>query len=333
MEQDIILQEKLIRYLQNDLPEGERTALQQQIDQSTELQTALQELQTILTGFKAIQVKQLDEQLETWENNMDQPDEGAELYTKVQAYLDGTMLETERLAFEKRIKDLPDNLKTILRDLEHIHSGFKGIQADDLKADMQNWEAAIQQKKEAPPLSIKPPQKPQIRVLSLWQKVAVAAALFGSILALVILLQPRSSAMDRLMADAKVNYQIPNVRSGDTVNPLHEGFLFFQQKDFHGAVVFFTEKLADTPSDEDVLRWTAYANFEDGAFSLAAEQFQQLADLESIRFSEEAAYMYALSLLPNNEEQGVAALQAIAKDTNHEFQADAQKVVDKLGKR
>ncbi|MEM6724215.1 MAG: hypothetical protein AAF598_09270 [Bacteroidota bacterium] len=333
MEQDIILQEKMIRYLQNDLPEGERMAFKEEIDQSAELQTALQELQTILTGFKAIQAEQIDQQLETWENQIDHPLEQAEFIAQVQAYFDGTMLESERLEFEKRIDDLPDDLANTFRELEQIHKGFQGLQLENLETDMQSWEAEIQDKKATLPTEERtnvPPPPPKGRVIALWQKVAIAAAVVGSILALVILLLPGGSSMDRLMANAKVDYEIPAIRSANDPNPLTEGFLLFQDKNYAQAAQFFEGIPADEPIYEDALRWSGYAHFEADAYQAAAASFQELADIESLRYGEEAAYMYALSLLPFNEAQGLASMRVIARDTDHEFQVQAQEVIDRL---
>lgn len=130
--------ETIVAYLKGELPEAQRQEFEQRLAADADLQSAVQDYQTILEGFKGMRHESLRQEIAHW----DPKDDRSEMEAQLQAYVGGGLDETAAAAFEQKLADNP-GLKQRLEAYQSLMEGFKGMQQESFSQEVANWAKSL----------------------------------------------------------------------------------------------------------------------------------------------------------------------------------------------
>ncbi|GAB1404013.1 MAG: hypothetical protein PHX54_01925 [Lentimicrobiaceae bacterium] len=167
-----------------------------------------------------------------------------------------------------------------------------------------------------------------------WQLITAAVVAILIIAGGALLLtQQRSYTADKLFSmyyDA--NRSIELTRSGNA--NIVEAILKFQQKDFQGASLLFAEILDKDSSNIAVWFYNGISYIETNRIDDAVKAFKYIIDDKNNLYVEHAEWYLGLCYLKNEQiDFAVDQFRMIAADKNNYHQQDADKILEKLGRK
>lgn len=235
----------------------------------------------------------------------------------IEHYLDGSLSDTERLAFEERVSREAE-LRAQVEEMTLIREGIMRASRKEVLKSLKELEATL----------------PEVEtpVIALWRNTWLQVAAGISLLAVcAYLLWPRPQEPTQLFAEYFEPYPniiMPTVRgvveNDSTVKA--QAFRAYDQNDYELAIQLF-EKLST--QDEAVLLYLGNSYLASGQPEKALLLFEKVLNNYDV-FDEQAEWYVAVSYLKLEErEKARAALQkVVARESS--YKSKAQLILDKL---
>ncbi len=242
-----------------------------------------------------------------------------EKYTFFDAFLDGTLSDPQREAFEKRLKE-----SSALRDEFALYREAR----EAITARMQ-WESSA-----APFLetlnafsSTHFKAKPRARIRTLahrrWSIRAAGAA--AAVLLIVIVWQPwQRDLYTRFAHHPRAEL---TDRSGDA-RDLIDGERAYNQQDYAAAAAAFGRYLEASPADSDVLFYRGISLLELGQTDAALQHFRRLFDTDT-HYRDAGAWYLGLTYLRREQRDSTAWYLSRLRGSS-EYSTEARRLLRKL---
>jgi tetratricopeptide (TPR) repeat protein len=235
----------------------------------------------------------------------------------IEHYLDGSLSDTERLAFEERVGSEAE-LRAQVEEMKLIREGIVRASRKEVLKSLQALEATLP--------SVEAP------VVPLWRNTWLQLAAGISLLAVVAyMLWPRTQEPAQLFAEHFEPYPniiMPTVRgvveNDSTVKA--QAFRAYDQHDYGLAIQLF-EKLS--VHDEAVLLYLGNSYLANGQPEKALPLFEKVLDEYAV-FDEQAEWYVAVSYLKleEREKARVALKKVVAREGS--YTSKAQLILEKL---
>lgn len=235
----------------------------------------------------------------------------------IEHYLDGSLSDTERLAFEERLK-LEDELRAQVEEMKVIREGILRASRKEVLKSIQALEATLPAV-EAP-------------VIPLWRNTWLQVAAGISLLAVcAYLLWPRTQEPTQLFAEYFEPYPniiMPTVRgvveNDSTVKA--QAYRAYDQQNFTEAIRLFE---AVQQKDEGVFLYLGNSYLASGQPERALPLFEKVLNNYDV-FDEQAEWYVAVSYLKleEREKAKVALQKVVARESSYE--SKAQLILEKL---
>lgn len=235
----------------------------------------------------------------------------------IEHYLDGSLSDTDRLAFEERLK-LEDELRAQVEEMKVIREGIVRASRKEVLKSLKELEATLPEV-EAP-------------IIPLWRTTWLQVAAGISLLALcVYLLWPRTQEPAQLFAEYFEPYPniiMPTVRgvveNDSTVKA--QAYRAYDQQNYAEAIRLFE---AVQQKDEGVLLYLGNSYLANGQPEKALPLFEKVLNNYDV-FDEQAEWYVAVSYLKLEErEKAREALQkVVARESS--YKSKAQLILEKL---
>lgn len=254
-----------------------------------------------------------------------------EILDKIEAYLNGDMSPQDEAQFDTEIEQNPE-LAAAVDNFGVANDAIELLIEDNLRAELNNLKAEESVSQGNNVVSINK-NKPVAKMRSLRTYFAAAASV-----ALLLGFFGMNWAGDNysnaaLGEEMYSGYDLPNVRSGNnTVHPFSEGLTAFQNKNYDQAIQFFKGIVVDDPRYPEAQFYLGQAYLESDNFGEAAKQFEKVAMLNDIRYTEYAEWYQIIAQLSSGETDANfdKLLTKIAGDKDHTFNKQAMELVGKL---
>ncbi len=242
----------------------------------------------------------------------------------IEKFIAGEMNEDELRWFSKELQfntELSTELK-LDKDLDKI------LVDEDIVEFRRKLVSVFNESKEAraPKLIRMQPQKWQLAVAA---TIAVLMLIGGSLL----FTQQRSYTPEKLFSmyyDSDKSIEL--TRSGNA--NIVEAVLKFQQKDFQGASLLFAEILDNDPTNMAVWFYNGVSYIETGRIDDAIMAFKYIVDDKKNLYVEHAGWYLGLCYLKNEQiDFAVDQFHKIAVDPNNYHQKEAERILEKLGRK
>ena len=259
-----------------------------------------------------------------------------ERYEQIEAYLDGSMTEEQRLSFEQEIAE-DESLRSEVDLHREIHSAIESrSQVDAFRNLLSEVDAETQVAGKTRSID---PEQSRSRSIPVTRWLAIAAAVLVFFIAGIQFFGPGVSdpatlAMNRLPA-----YEIPSpTRSSATeLEQLRaEAYVHFEMGAFPEAIAVFERVLEEDPEDLEVRFFKAQAHMWQEEYFLAYQEYSEVESVTGNFYSEDAEWGMALALLAEEQLDNAAALLMQIEERNSKFwkpAADLLKDVEKLRKK
>lgn len=286
--------EEIEGFCLGSLPNAKRSAFEARLESDHALQHQVKLIQSILDGFSAIRTENLAAQMNSWAI-ASQETEDAEL---IEWYLSGDLGPKAQHFVEKRRKTDPE-FDALFKSQQSLIDGFEAAREASFVDQMAKWEEEA--KSETP-----------VRRLNPWiKRMSIASAIL-----LLVGIGGRSYmksqySNEKLFASF---YQVPNI--GGTLGGQNvEGF----KEDFSTA----HRSLQAQQFDEAIQQFTRLQT------NLPALELDPLA---SSYYQNNLQWSLLLARLGNDSTgpEFFTELRAVASDSSHEYQSNAQALLDKL---
>lgn len=235
----------------------------------------------------------------------------------IEHYLDGKLSDTERLAFEERVRSEAE-LRAQVEEMKLIREGIVWASRKEVLKSLKELEATLPEV-EAP-------------VIPLWRNTWLQVAAGISLLAVcAYLLWPRTQEPAQLFAEYFEPYPniiMPTVRgvveNDSTVKA--QAFRAYDQQDYAQAIQLF-EKLST--QDEAVLLYLGNSYLASGQPEKALVLFEKVLNDYDV-FDEQAEWYVAVSYLKleEREKAKVALQKVVARESS--YKSKAQLILEKL---
>lgn len=235
----------------------------------------------------------------------------------IEHYLDGSLSETERLAFEERVSGDAE-LRAQVEEMRLIREGIVRASRKVVLKSLQELEATLP--------AVETP------VIPLWRKTWLQVAAGISLLALcVYLLWPRTQEPAQLFAEYFEPYPniiMPTVRGviENDSTAKAQGFRAYDQQNYAEAIRLFE---AVQQKDEGVFLYLGNSYLANGQPEKALPLFEKVLNNYDV-FDEQAEWYVAVSYLKLEErEKAREALQkVVARESS--YKSKAQLILEKL---
>mgnify|MGYP000158873017 CR=1 FL=1 len=294
MDEQVYTLEEIEGFCLGSLPKAKRSAFEARLETDNALQHQVKLIQSILDGFSAIRSEDLAAKMKSWAR-ASQETEDAEV---IEWYMGGDLGRKAQDFVEKRRETDPE-FEALFKSQESLLDGFEAAREASFVDQMAKWEEEA--KTETP-----------VRRLNPWiKRLSIASAIL-----LLVGIGGRSYmksqySNDKLFASF---YQMPNIGGtlgGQNVEGFKENFSSahrsLQAQQFDEAIQRFTRLQTDLPALE-------------------------LDPLANSYYEDNLQWSLLLAQLGNDStgQEFYIELQAIADDASHEYQSNAQALLDKL---
>lgn len=242
----------------------------------------------------------------------------------IEKFIAGEMNEDELRWFSKELQfntELSTELK-LDKDLDKI------LVDEDIVEFQRKLVSVFKESKETrvPKIVRMQPQKWQLAVAA---TIAVLMIIGGSLL----FTQQRSYTPEKLFSmyyDSDKSIEL--TRSGNA--NIVEAVLKFQQKDFQGASLLFAEILDNDPTNMAVWFYNGVSYIETGRINDATMAFKYIVDNKKNLYVEHAGWYLGLCYLKDEQiDFAVEQFHKIAVDPNNYHQKEAERILEKLGRK
>lgn len=235
----------------------------------------------------------------------------------IEHYLDGSLFDNERLAFEERVRS-EEELRALVEDMRLMREGILHASRKEVLRSLRDLETTLPH--------IEAPVVPLWR--NTWLQVAASLVL---VLVAVYLLWPRTQEPAQLFAENFEPYPniiMPTVRgvveNDSTVKA--QAFRAYDQQEYAQAIQLF-EKLS--VQDEAVLLYLGNSYLASGQPEKALVLFEKVLNNYDV-FDEQAEWYVAVSYLKleEREKARVALQKVVARESS--YKSKAQLILEKL---
>lgn len=246
-------------------------------------------------------------------------------YEQIQSYLEGSLSETEREAFEQELNQDPD----LQADLDlHLLSNdaIELVIEDSLRADLKELQQETEQ--------IKQPSK-KGRVVGLRRRM-VSLSIAASILLVIGFFtanyQINQYGNQAIAGSLYENELLTTVRGNNNASLLQQGMELFEQENYQAAIDYFDQ--VDDPNLKAEAAYAAgHSYYNLGAFSAAAEQFAGVMQSNDPRFVEKSELFYLISALAADQTDNAQfneVLNQMLENEEHLHHQEALEIQKKL---
>lgn len=236
------------------------------------------------------------------------------IYEKIDNYLNGTLSEVERAAFEAQLQQdasLREKVQ-LVREVDSVLSeeddlNFQRIVESEtdlfLKNLDSNSEGELKEEKKSPP-----PATPTRKIGGFSRRWAIAASFLLLLVSIMLLWQLQSNhplSNEELFAQYSDTYPLnEDLRGSDsTISDFEKGIQQYQANNFDAATEIFEILLAKNEQDMSLsfCLANAYFNQNPPQFDLASKQFQKIITNDSSIYVPKAKWYLALIWLQKEE--------------------------------
>lgn len=246
-------------------------------------------------------------------------------YEQIQSYLEGSLSETEKRAFDQELKQDPD-LQAEL-DLHILSNDAIELAIEDsLRADLKQLHQESQQ--------VEQPKK-KGRVVGLRRRLT-ALSIAASILLIIGFFaanyQINQYDNQSIAGSMYENDLLSRVRGNNNASLLQQGMELYTQENYSAAIEYF-EQIDDASlkAEADYAKGHAYYNL--GQFPAAMESFAAVVDSQDPRFVEKSELFYLLSALAADQTDNNrfnTLLTQMIENEEHLHHHEALKIQKKL---
>lgn len=240
------------------------------------------------------------------------------VFENIEAYLDDSLNETERLAFEKELDNNPDLAAAMDRHFM-AHDAIELLIADNLRTELKEMAAESKIK----PIAAKRSSiRRYLAPLAIAASVALMVGVFG-------FLQKGNYSNESILARHYTAYEMPTVRSGSNNQALAEGAQAFQAKDLDKAITYFSNIPIENPLYTKAQFYLGQTYYQNGQADKAIASFDTVAQSDDLELNEKADWYALLASLAAQQEESNSfqnRIQRIAKDTGHSYHEQAKAI-------
>ena len=255
----------------------------------------------------------------------------AQLLDKIEKYLNGEMTSQDEAQFDAEIEQNPE-LAAAVDNFGVANDAIELLIEDNLRAELNNLKAEESGSQASNVVSINK-NKPVARMRSLRSYLAAAASV-ALLLGFFGMNWAGDNYSDTALGEEMYSgYDLPNVRSGNnTLHPFSEGLTAFQNKNYNQAVQFFKGIVVDDPRYAEAQFYLGHALLESDYYGEAATQFEKVASLNDVRYTENAEWYQIVAQLSSGETTTNfdTLLTKITVDKDHTFNKQAIELQSKL---
>jgi len=255
----------------------------------------------------------------------------AQILDKIEKYLNGDMTPQDEAQFDAEIEQNPE-LAAAVDNFGVANDAIEVLIEDNLRAELNNLKAEESGNQASNVVSINK-NKPVAKMRSLRSYLAAAASVALLLGFFGMNWAGNNYSNTALGEEMYSGYDLPNVRSGNnTVHPFSEGLTAFQNKNYDQAVEFFKGIVVDDPRYPEAQFYLGHALLESKNFGEAATQFEKVAGLEDVRYTESAEWYQIIAQLSLGETNNNfdTLLTKITTDKDHTFNKQATELQGKL---
>lgn len=242
---------------------------------------------------------------------------------RIDAYHEGALTETERLAFESDLESDAD----LLAAYDLYRQGNEAIEwqiGESLREQMQGW-AQEDQRSAAPPKTGKVVAFRQIR----WAAAAAVVLLLG-----LWFVFDQGGSPDNAELFASY-YQAPDASGlrgqNASDNPLMTGLKLLEEGKGDDARAYFEQLLAGAPDNAEYQYYLGHAAMLQKDWAAAEKAFTSVETAATTVLAHKAAWNKALTLLAANRMPELKTqLESIRKDGDHGFYTQAGELLEEL---
>ncbi len=239
-------------------------------------------------------------------------------YEKIEAYLDGSLNEAERIAFEKAL-EADDELAAAMDRHLMANDAIEVLIADNLRAELKTMAADTKIK---PIAEKRGGLRHYLAPLAIAASVALMVGVFG-------FLQKGKYSNDGILSRHYTAYEMPTVRSGNNNQALAEGVRAFQSKDYSKAIEYFKGIPVEDPLYTKAQFYLGQAYYQNEQAAEAIVPFGVVAQSDDLELSEKADWYALLAGLASNQVEKASfqnRLERITTDTGHSYHGQAKEI-------
>jgi tetratricopeptide (TPR) repeat protein len=244
-------------------------------------------------------------------------------YTElIDSYVNGEMDEASRKKFEAELK--------VNRDLALEYNLEKDLSKSLEQEDMIDFRAKCIEAQEEVNLA----EKKLVKIVHITRKYWYAAAsvlLVGLIIGGMLLFNPGGYSPEKLFRMYYSSETLGPSRSGNV--DMVEALRCFSKNDFQTAEKLFDEILANDPSNIAVKYYSGISNIEVKNYPKAIQMFDSIVyDGDNLYVDNAEWYLGLTYLAAQQVEQANVIFTKIAADNEHDYNAKAKDILEKIGK-
>lgn len=245
-------------------------------------------------------------------------DKEEKLDQQIEGYLNGTLTQSEREAFETMLARDPE-IAGKVKDLVAIDEGLKAVGMEEFRQDLKQWEGELKQV-----------HTPAIG----WKRyIAVAAVVTLIVLPAIYLFTIKKPTSEELFLAYYQPYEEMVTTRGNPTDSLGmllaDGVDAYSRGDYRQCTDLLESYLEQRPNAHRVALYLGIAQMEIDQQQSAEASFQ-LAQEDPV-FRQQAQWYQALSYLKfNKSEKARAILQAISENGAHYRHAEAAQLLKEL---
>ncbi|MEM6380933.1 MAG: hypothetical protein AAF705_22365 [Bacteroidota bacterium] len=246
-------------------------------------------------------------------------------YEQIQSYLDGSLNETERQAFEQELNQDPD----LQADLDlHLLSNdaIELVIEDSLRADLKELQLETK--------AVKQPAK-KGRVVGLRRRM-VSLSIAASILLVIGFFganyQINQYGNQAIAGSFYENELLTTVRGNNNASLLQQGMELFEQGNYQAAVEYF-DQVDDSNLQAEAAYAAGHSYYNLGQFPIAAENFATVMDSNDPRYVEKSELFYLISALAADQTDNARfneVLNQMLENEEHLHHQEALNIQKKL---
>ncbi|MDH3710432.1 MAG: hypothetical protein OER04_11115 [Cyclobacteriaceae bacterium] len=229
----------------------------------------------------------------------------------IEAYLQHRLDTYKTLQIEKRIKE-DSKFAQKVKDYRNIMEGMASFDEEEFKSELEGWEDED------------PYSKPKF---TWWPMAAVIVAL-AVVVGYWLVPSGQTDTNDLFAAHFQPYDDIIHSRDIDDSAILNQAFSFYNKGQFDSAAQNFAYYLEVIP-DRSIEFYRGVSLLAANAGTESLPIFERLSNDNGFLLQDPAQWYYGLNLLKEGEsEQAEIVISKIAKHEGHDFQAQAQKILE-----
>ncbi len=235
---------------------------------------------------------------------------------KIQEYLDGSMSQDEKLAFEG-LMNTDAELAAEVTELRELEYDLKAAGVDSFRSKMDQWEQGYQKNQ----------GKNRMRTF-----LAIAASIVVVLLAGYYFTGQQGSSAEKLYAANFVPYEDMILTRGEpsaTGSQLVDGMIAYNDGDYTIAAEHLEQFRITNPDNKAAALYLAISQTELGRYDAAERSFN--IAMEDPNFRQQAQWYLSLMYIKNHKNaEALGQLQAIADNTDHYKSAAATELMQQI---